>query len=208
MPPPNLVLVVLCALSFFTSARPEPARADSVSLDLDPTRSTVRFTLGAFLHTVRGTFALKQGAITFDPATGHAAGNVIVDLASGQSGDAKRDARMRGDVLQVQTYPLAVFTPSRVQGKLVDRTRSELDVEGMLAIHGGSHAMTLHVMVDAKGGSMTATSQFSLPYVQWGMKDPSTFVLRVGKTVDVDVTALGQVHVLSGNESPAAVKTR
>jgi polyisoprenoid-binding protein YceI len=198
----SLALIVLPALCFALTARPEPARAQSVSLNLDPTQSTVGFTLGAFLHTVPGTFALKQGAITFDSATGQAGGGVVVDLASGQSGDAKRDANMRSNVLQVQTYPFAVFTPNRVQGKLANGTRSALDVDGMLAIHGGSHAMTLHVMVDTKGAIMTATTQFSVPYVQWGMKDPSTFLLHVGNTVEVDVAAVGAVRLSSGNAPP------
>jgi polyisoprenoid-binding protein YceI len=202
MPPRNLALVILSVVCFVTTARPAPARADSVSINLDPAQSTVGFTLGAFLHTPKGTFALKQGAIAFDSATGQASGNVVVDLASGQSGDAKRDANMRNNVLQVQTYPFAVFTASRVQGKLVAGTRSALDVDGMLAIHGGSHAMTLHVMVDTKGANITATTQFSVPYVQWGMKDPSTFLLHVGNTVEVAVTAIGQVHPSSGNASP------
>jgi polyisoprenoid-binding protein YceI len=202
MPLRNLARIVLTAFCLVLVAQPETARADSISLNLDPTQSRVGFTLGAVLHSVKGTFALKQGQITFDSVTGQAGGSVVVDLASGQSGDAKRDANMQSNVLQVQTYPLAVFTPSRVQGKLANGTRSALDVDGMLAIHGGSHAMTLHVMVDTKGASMTATTQFSIPYVQWGMKDPSTFFLHVGKTVDLEVAAVGAVHLLSGNASP------
>jgi polyisoprenoid-binding protein YceI len=199
MLPRSLVLVVLSALCVSLTARPEPARADGFSLDLDPAQSTVRFTLGALLHTVSGTFALRQGTIRFDPATGQAAGNVVIDLASGQSGDAKRDARMRGEVLEAQTYPEAVFTASRVQGQLPDGSPSELDVDGVLAIHGDRHAMTLHVILERRDGSMTAHTRFSVPYVQWRMKDPSTFLLRVSKTVDVDVTAVGQAHPSRGN---------
>jgi polyisoprenoid-binding protein YceI len=186
MLPRSLVLVVLSALCVSLTARPEPARADGFSLDLDPAQSTVRFTLGALLHTVSGTFALRQGTIRFD-------------LASGQSSDAKRDARMRGEVLEAQTYPEAVFTASRVQGQLPDGSPSELDVDGVLAIHGDRHAMTLHVILERKDGSMTAHTRFSVPYVQWRMKDPSTFLLRVSKTVDVDVTAVGQAHPSRGN---------
>ncbi|MDB5094704.1 MAG: hypothetical protein JWO85_2805 [Candidatus Eremiobacteraeota bacterium] len=192
----NLALVVLTVLCFVATARPQAARAASLSLDLDPAHSSVEFTLGAMLHTVRGTFAFKQGTIRFDSATGQASGSVVVDLASGQSGNAKRDANMRTTVLDVQTYPLAVFTPSRVQVQPANGKPSALDVDGMLAIHGGSHAMTLHVTVEANGASMTAHTQFSIPYVQWGMKDPSTFLLHVGNTVEIDVTAVAQVHGL------------
>ncbi|MDB5042675.1 MAG: hypothetical protein JWN27_3401 [Candidatus Eremiobacteraeota bacterium] len=197
----KLAPVVLSAFCFFATAQPEAARADTLSLDLDPAHSTVEFTLGATLHTVKGTFAFKQGTIRFDPATGQASGTVVVDLASGQSGDAKRDANMRNNVLQVQTYPLAVFTPSRVQVQLANGKPSALDVDGVLAIHGGSHAMTLHVTLEGNGASMTAHAQFSVPYVQWGMRDPSTFFLHVGNTVAIDVTAAGQVHGLGANAS-------
>ena len=191
----SLALLVLSGLWFFASVRPGAASAGALSLNLDPAKSTVRFTLGATLHTVNGTFAFKQGTIRFDPSTGQADGDVVIDLASGQSGDAKRDARMRSDVLEVQTYPYAVFHASRVVGRLADGSSGQLDVEGVLSIHGGQHPTTLHVAVDeTKDGSMTARTHFSVPYVQWGMKDPSTFFLRVGKTVDIDVTAVGQEH--------------
>src|SRR6185437_10834040 len=31
------------------------------------------------------------------------------------------------------------------------------------------------------------TVHFAVPYVKWGMKDPSTFILRVEKAVDIDL---------------------
>lgn len=195
MTPRKRLLFLLIGWFVLAEGRPQPALADELSLDLDPAQSTVKFTLGAFLHAVSGTFVLKQGTIRFDPATGRADGSIVVDLASGQSGEAKRDARMRSDVLQVQTYPYAVFTPSLVQGRLSDGRPSELDVTGDLAIHGDRHPMTLQVSVDTKGDRLTAHSQFSIPYVQWGMKDPSTFLLRVANHVEIDVSGAGDVHL-------------
>lgn len=200
----RLGLVVLSALGFFAIARAEAARAGTLSLDLDPAHSTVGFTLGALLHTVNGSFALREGTIRFDPSSGQADGNVVIDLASGQSGEAKRDARMRREVLEVQTYPYAVFTPQHVVGRLADGGPAQLDVDGVLSIHGGRHATTLHVTIETKDSRMTARTHFSVPYVQWGMKDPSTFLLRVGKTVDIDVTAVGEAHesAFSGSARP------
>jgi polyisoprenoid-binding protein YceI len=189
------LVVVLSSLCVFLGAWPQAARADELSLELDPAQSTVTFTLRALLHTVDGTFALRQGRIDFDPATGRADGNVVVDLASGRSGEAKRDARMRDDVLETQTYPYAVFTPSHVAGRLSDAGPAPLDIDGTLTIHGEQHPMLLHLIATTKDGRLTAQANFSIPYVQWGMKDPSTFLLRVGKTVDVAVTAVGRARL-------------
>jgi hypothetical protein len=40
---------------------------------------------------------------------------------------------------------------------------------------------------------VTATTHFEIPYVQWGMKNPSTFILRVSDKVDIDIRAVGRV---------------
>src|SRR6201982_1411891 len=53
---------------------------------LDPSKSTIEFTLGASLHTVHGTFKLKRGEIRFDPSKGTASGAIVVDALSGESG--------------------------------------------------------------------------------------------------------------------------
>jgi len=160
-------------------------------LTLDPAQSTVKWKLGALLHTVNGTFALKRGAISFDSSKGERAeGDVVLDLTSGQSGDAARDSHMKNDVLQTQEYPSAIFTADGVTGNLVGNGTSQLDVHGILLIHGGRHEMTLHVEVVDKGGQLTAHTQFVVPYVAWGMKDPSTFILRVNNHVDLDITAV------------------
>ena len=40
---------------------------------------------------------------------------------------------------------------------------------------------------------ITASGKFIVPYVQWGMKNPSTFLLKVNDKVEIDLTAVGRV---------------
>ncbi|HVW87362.1 MAG TPA: YceI family protein, partial [Bryobacteraceae bacterium] len=77
-----------------------PAFAADYSLQLTPDNTNIDWTLGDVLHTVHGTFRLKHGAITFDPDTGKAAGEVVVDVQSGESGSGARDRRMHANVLE------------------------------------------------------------------------------------------------------------
>ena len=158
-----------------------------MSLDLDPAKTDVQFTLHDVLHTVHGTFKLKKGSVRFDPDSGKASGEIIVDVTSGASGSDARDSRMHKEILESQRYPEATFTPDRVDGKLASQGSSQLDLHGVFKIHGADHELTLHFQVDRVGGQFTASTHFSVPYVQWGMKNPSNFLLKVDKTVEMDI---------------------
>ena len=71
-----------------------------------------------------------------------------------------------------------------------------MTAEGVFNIHGADHPLKLEIQVKVDGNQATATAHFSVPYVAWGMKDPSSFVLRVGKEVAIDVVAHGTVEGL------------
>lgn len=154
--------------------------------DLDPAKTEIQFTLHDVLHTVHGTFKLKRGSIHFDPDSGKASGEMVVDVTSGASGNDSRDRRMHKEILESQRYPEATFTPDHVDGKLAQQGSSQLDVHGLFKIHGVEHELTLHFQVQRAGGQFTASTHFVIPYVEWGMKNPSNFLLKVEKTVDVD----------------------
>ena len=171
-----------------------PAQDKKITLHLDPTKTEIRFTLSDVLHTVHGTFAMKSGTIAYDPATGHAEGEVVVELDSGNSGSPTRDRLMKENILQTATFREAIFRPETVSAAPKPGADQQITVDGIFTIHGKDHPLRLVMTVRMTSPDhLTATTEFGVPYVAWGMKDPSTFVLRVEKQVIVDVAAEGTV---------------
>jgi polyisoprenoid-binding protein YceI len=149
--------------------------------------------LGDVLHTVHGTFKLRRGDIVFDPETGKAGGEVLVDATSGESGSSARDGRMHKNVLESAKYPDVSFTPDRLEGKVDLSGTSNVKLHGTFTIHGAAHEIDVPVRVSAKGDTLDVTMGFDVPYVAWGMKDPSTFVLRVSKEVHIEMHTTGRL---------------
>lgn len=169
------------------------AQAQKQVLELDPAQSKVEFTLGDILHTVHGSFQFKRGEIQFDPATGAASGELVVDPNSGDSGNKTRDRKMKKEILETDKYPDASFTPQSVHGTLNPAGASKIEVAGIFTLHGSAHPLTVTVNVETNNGLLTADTSFVVPYVKWGLKDPSTFLLRVNKQVDIAVHLVGQL---------------
>ncbi|MGH9731469.1 MAG: YceI family protein [Candidatus Acidiferrales bacterium] len=189
MNPAYRIFGILCAIAFSA-----PVQAQSVTLNLDPARTQITFTLGATLHTVEGSFKLKSGAIQFNPATGEARGDVVVDATTGESGNNSRDQKMHKYVLETQNYPEIVFVPERVQGHVSLAGESHVQIQGLVKLHGSQHEIALPADIQVTGNQLTASLHFAIPYVEWGLKDPSTFVLRVEKKVDVAIHVVGSLN--------------
>jgi polyisoprenoid-binding protein YceI len=182
-------LVILCFAGSFSTLS-----AQEMTLELDPANTNVEFTLSDVLHTVHGTFALKSGIIHFNPSKGSASGLVLVDVKSGQSGNSRRDRRMHEDILQSEQYPDATFTPAKMSGEFSPQGNSEIQVDGIFRIHGGDHPVTLAIPLQINSSSANFKTELVIPYVKWGMKNPSTFVLRVSDKVILNVSASGRLE--------------
>ena len=166
-------------------------QAQEATLNFDPAQTTVNFTLGDVLHTVHGSFRLKTGQVRFDPATNSISGELVVDAPSGNSGSTGRDRKMHKEILQSVRYPEVTFRPDRVDGKVLASGRSAVQVHGMFGILGVEHEITVPAQVELAPDHWSLAVHFAVPYVKWGLKDPSPFILRVEKTVDIDLNARG-----------------
>ena len=191
-PFPALALSLL-GLAASLAVAPPLRAAQDLRIDFDPRKTTVDFTLGASLHDVHGVFQLKSGSIQFDRQSGAASGSLVVDAGSGNSGTEARDSKMKHDVLETGRFPDIVFTPKNVVGNVPEQGSAAVQVHGVLRIHGIDHELTLLVSLTVTASTFQLTTTFAVPYVAWGMKDPSAFVLRVGKEVKITVHAAGQV---------------
>lgn len=178
-----------------------PACAEQSTLLLDPAASTVSFTLDATGHTVEGTMTVKSGRIVFDSATGAASGEIVLDLKSAKTGSDGRDEDMHKKVLETGKFPTATFRAEKVRGTVAPSGTSQITLDGTLLFHGAEHKMSLPAKVAVENGRARADTQLQIPYVQWGLHDPSVFVLRVAKVVDVVVRAVGTLEAADGTSA-------
>ncbi len=183
------IFAIVIVVALFLAAI--PACAAQMRLVFDPAATAVKFSLSDFHGGVHGTFKLKRGTILFDPENGVASGELRVDATSGDSGSNGRDSRMHKAILESARYPEFVFTPDRVDGKVTLDGDSEVKVHGMFRIHGADHEVTLPAKTHIAGDKITADIQFPVPYVQWGMKNPSILIMRVSDTVQIEIHAVG-----------------
>ena len=167
------------------------AQSQELTLQFSSSSTSINFTLGDILHTVHGSFRLKSGQVWYDSATATVHGSLLADATSGQSGNHIRDRRMHREILESARYPEIAFRPDRVEGKVASIGTSNLQVHGTFSIHGADHELTLPVRVQTFADHWIADTHFTVPYVKWGIKNPSTFLLRVSESVEIDVHATG-----------------
>jgi len=180
--------------------------ADEITLRLDPAASSVSFTLAATLHTVHGRLGATSGSIAFDPSTGAASGDVVIDLAGADTGIERRDRKMHNQVLDSEEYATAVYHVQRIDlPEHLQQGRNDLQLHGILDLKGASHAVDVPVEATVEGDRVVAAGEIEIPYVAWGLRDPSFFVLRVAKQVHVELQISGRLEGDLAAASAAAV---
>lgn len=169
------------------------AFAQHQTLAVNPDASSVTFTLDGTGHYVHGTFHVQSGSVDFDRNAQKISGTVVVSAASGDSGDKSRDKKMNTDVLDAPHFADVTFAPQSYQGTIASQGDSTIQVSGVFTLHGTLHDITVPMQIHIEGPACTAKTHFTVPYVKWGLKDPSIFILKVAKEVEIDLALSGQL---------------
>lgn len=203
---PVLVVVLLAASPLSaaqqtTSSHTKPSAAvpaRNIEIHFDPQSTQIHFRVGSLMRDVRGTFQFKGGAVAIDPDSTLAQGELLVDATTGHTGNAARDKQMQEEVLQTGRYPSIFFHAEHLRGQVPQKDgSSDVIAEGMLNIHGADHPIQMKVHLVRVGKTLSATTRFTVPHVEWGMKNPRGSFLHLSKTAVVDVSAKGTISTVA-----------
>src|SRR3954463_11280526 len=109
---------------------------------IDPAHSTIAFQVRHMLGSARGKFADFSGTIVVDRDHPEESSVVVtIAAASIDTGIAKRDEHLRGELFNVAKYPEITFKSRRVKQTGADSGQ----IVGELTMHGVTRKITLNV---------------------------------------------------------------
>src|SRR6266481_6164562 len=121
-------------------------------------------------------------------------GESIGDATSGNSGNDSRDKKMHKEVLESGRYVEVVFRPDRVEGKITPQGTSAVQVHGVFILHGTEHELTVPVQAELAGDHWAGSAKFNVPFIDWGLKNPGNFFLKVNHAVEIEVELKGSMQ--------------
>ena len=160
---------------------------------VDPDASEVKIKLNTTHEVVNGTFHVQSGSINFDRSASQISGMVIVAAGSGKTGNDSRDKKMNKDILKVDQFATVSFAPKAYTGTIAASGDSTIQVTGVFTLLSAPHDLTIPMQIHIDGSKATAKGQFVVPYVQWGLKNPSFLIWKAENNVGVELNLVGNV---------------
>ncbi|HEY6489543.1 MAG: YceI family protein [Terracidiphilus sp.] len=160
---------------------------------VNPDRSEVKITLKTTHELVNGAFRVQSGSIEFDRSAPAMSGSIAVVAGSGKTGNGSRDKKMNKDVLHVEQYATVSFEPKSYAGSIAPSGDSTVQVTGIFTLLGTPHEILVPVLIHLDGASATAKARFVVPYVQWGLKNPSFLIWKAEDDVAIDLNLVGTI---------------
>jgi polyisoprenoid-binding protein YceI len=158
---------------------------------VNPDASEAKITLQTTHEVVNGAFHLQSGSIEFDRRNPKLSGSVVVLAGSGNTGNDRRDQKMNNDILKVERFATISFEPKTYTGVIAPSGDSTIQVTGNFTLLGAPHPITIPILVHLEGPTATAKAHFVVPYVQWGLKNPSFFIWKADDDVAIDLFLAG-----------------
>jgi polyisoprenoid-binding protein YceI len=169
------------------------ALAQHQAFVVNPDASEVKMMLKTTHELVNGAFHVQSGSIEFDRGTPKMTGSVVVLSGSGKTGNDSRDKKMNKDILKVEQYATVSFEPKTYTGDLARSGDSTIQVTGTFTLLGTPHEITIPILVHLEGVTATAKAHFVVPYIQWGLKNPSFFIWKADDDVAIDLSLAGRL---------------
>jgi polyisoprenoid-binding protein YceI len=123
------------------------AQADE-TFKIDPSRSTIAFNVRHMLGTAKGKFSRFKGTIIVDrDHPEQSSVTATIDVASIDTGIAKRDEHLREELFNAAKYPEITFKSRRVK----QTGANAGEISGDLTMRGVTRAITLSVQLLSNG---------------------------------------------------------
>lgn len=188
----NVLATILTATAVVAASRETAPEAFGVGVFSLLAGSAAGFDLGATLHTVHGRTDRVDGRVEIRASSegelSFVNSRIEVPTAGLATGNDRRDRKMRLESLAADRFPALLFVPERLALAAGDRDSADdpvdATVSGDLTIRGVTHSISVPVTITPApaSASLTVEGSFEVSLADFGIPDPSVFLLRVDKT--------------------------
>jgi polyisoprenoid-binding protein YceI/cytochrome c1 len=206
---------------------PLAAQGEARTWTLQKGTGRARFRVEAPLDAINGSSAGVSGTLNFDEASwANGTGRIRIDLTSFTTGLSLRDEDLRDQFFQVDRFPEAILTLTRLerpsQGILVPGRDGEADAVGTLSLHGRDQAVRIPLTVqlnEAGGGrDLLVRGHFAVALSDHAIVRPARLFLKLGPVAQVSFEAVFHATAPAGGppvalqapppQAPAATSAR
>jgi len=151
---------------------------------INPAACEAGFDLKATMHTVHGSTESVAGEVRVEPDEAGVlklSGRIEIGAASIETGNEKRDATLRGKSLLVSSFPTIVFEPERFtpSGPATPDGSIPGALLGRLTLRGQTRVQSMAATLAPRGDRIVAVGTFDVAWAEFGVPDPSFFVVRI-----------------------------
>jgi polyisoprenoid-binding protein YceI len=122
-----------------------------------------------------------------------------VDLRTLTSDESRRDNYLRGNTLQTDTYPVATFVLTSVEGldqPLQDGQETSFSLVGNLTMHGVTKLVRWNITAKLDGDTLTGSGSTSFNMEDYNIEEP-----RVGPVLSVDHHVTLEVDIVANKSA-------